>query len=263
MPIITVQTIKGVVLTTDEQKRELLRRMTDTFIDVVGEVARPYTYCIINETPTYEWSIAGKPLPDLAFLYGPDYAAMHQRANGLMRAYVENSQPEAQSPAEKAEHAERVWRGDVPATTSAEDTHKAIFQRWFEEAWNKGNFDVADELIDPNFSVHGAGGQAVQTGVEGVKDLVRTWRTAFPDGQMTVDDVIAEGDKVVARLTWRGTHRGDFYGLAATGKSVVATSIGIDRFANGKIVEGWGEVDMLGMMRQLGAIPAPGAGGNA
>ena len=64
MPIITVQTIKGVVLTTDEQKRELLRRMTDTFIDVVGEVARPYTYCIINETPTYEWSIAGQPLPE-------------------------------------------------------------------------------------------------------------------------------------------------------------------------------------------------------
>lgn len=264
MPIITVQAIKGVVLTTDEQKRELLQRMTDTFIDIVGEVARPYTYCIINETPAYEWSIAGKALPDLPFLYGPEYAAMHQRANGLMRAYVEHSQqqPQPQSEADKAAQAERVWRGETSVAESPEERHKATFQRWFDEAWNKGNFDVADELIDPNFTVHGAGGQPIPTGVEGVKDLVRVWRTAFPDGHMTIEDVIAEGDKVVARLTWRGTHLGEFYGVAPTGKRVAATSIGIDRFANGKIVEGWGEVDMLGMLRQLGALPAPAADGS-
>ena len=79
MPIITIQAIQGVVLTSPEQKRELLQKMTDTFISVVGEVARPYTYCLIQETPLMEWSIAGKPLPDLPFLYGPEYAAMHAK----------------------------------------------------------------------------------------------------------------------------------------------------------------------------------------
>jgi 4-oxalocrotonate tautomerase len=90
MPIITIQTIKGVVLTSDEQKRDLLKKMTDTFISVVGELARPYTYCLIQETPLYEWSLAGVPLPDLPFLYGPEYAAMHANANSVMRAYVES-----------------------------------------------------------------------------------------------------------------------------------------------------------------------------
>ena len=92
MPIITIQTIKGVVLTSDEQKRDLLKKMTDTFISVVGELARPYTYCLIQETPLYEWSLAGVPLPDLPFLYGPEYAAMHANAHAVMRAYVESQQ---------------------------------------------------------------------------------------------------------------------------------------------------------------------------
>jgi 4-oxalocrotonate tautomerase len=92
MPIITVKVIKGVVLTSDEQKRELLEKMTDAFIGVVGDVARPYTYCIIEETPLFEWSIGGRPLPDLPFLYGPEYAEMHSKANALMKAYIE-SQP--------------------------------------------------------------------------------------------------------------------------------------------------------------------------
>jgi 4-oxalocrotonate tautomerase len=90
VPIITVRVIKGVVLTSDEQKRDLLKKMTDTFISVVGDVARPYTYCIIEETPLYEWSIGGVPLPDLPFLYGPEYAQMHANANALMKAYVES-----------------------------------------------------------------------------------------------------------------------------------------------------------------------------
>ena len=92
MPIITIQVIEGVVLTSPEQKRELLKKMTDTFISVVGDVARPYTYCIIQETPPMEWSIAGTPLPDLPFLYGPEYAGMHKKANEIMRKFIE-SQP--------------------------------------------------------------------------------------------------------------------------------------------------------------------------
>ena len=89
MPIITVQAIKGVVLVSDEQKRELLQKMTDAFISVVGEVARPYTYCLIQETPLYEWSVGGHPLPDLQWLYGPDYVGMHAKANEIMKGYVD------------------------------------------------------------------------------------------------------------------------------------------------------------------------------
>lgn len=99
MPIITVKVIKGVVLTSDEQKRDLLKKMTDTFISVVGDVARPYTYCIIEETPVYEWSIGGVPLPDLPFLYGPDYAEMHRKANELMRAWTDSMNNAAAAPA--------------------------------------------------------------------------------------------------------------------------------------------------------------------
>jgi len=114
MPIITVQVIKGVVLTSDEQKRELLKKMTDAFISVVGDVARPYTYCIIQETPVYEWSIAGTPLPDLPFLYGPEYAGMHSQANEIMRSFIESQQGDqasgnGASTAEKAKRADEIF----------------------------------------------------------------------------------------------------------------------------------------------------------
>ena len=114
MPIITVQTIKGVVLTSDAQKRELLQKMTDAFISVVGEVARPYTYCIIQETPLMEWSIAGRPLPDLPFLYGPEYAGMHKKANEIMQSFVESqaNQPAALTAAEKEARAQNQWTGE-------------------------------------------------------------------------------------------------------------------------------------------------------
>jgi 4-oxalocrotonate tautomerase len=120
MPIITIQAIEGVVLTSPEQKRELLQKMTDTFISVVGEVARPYTYCIIKEIPNKEWSIAGTPLPDLPFLYGPKYAEMHKTANEIMRKFVESqSSQTAAQPSDggsgngdvSRERAHAAWNG--------------------------------------------------------------------------------------------------------------------------------------------------------
>lgn len=125
MPIITVKVIKGVVLTSDEQKRDLLKKMTDAFIGVVGDVARPYTYCIIEETPLYEWSIGGQPLPDLPFLYGPEYAEMHAKANAMMKAYIESqSAPAAPAAApvenvpagghdEWSKRAQDIWAGST------------------------------------------------------------------------------------------------------------------------------------------------------
>ncbi|MFN2188894.1 MAG: tautomerase family protein [Candidatus Promineifilaceae bacterium] len=110
MPIITIQAIEGVVLTSKEQKQELLKKMTDTFIEVVGEVARPYTYCVIQETPVGEWSIAGVPLPDLPFLYGPEYSEMHAKANEIMRSYVaQMEQAHEDEEAEKRARAEEQW----------------------------------------------------------------------------------------------------------------------------------------------------------
>jgi 4-oxalocrotonate tautomerase len=113
MPVITVQFIKDVVA-NDAQKQEILVKVTDAFLSVVGEVARPYTYCIIQETPQQEWSIGGKAMPDLAFLIGPEYAAMHAKANGIMSAFVE--QTKAQKAASGADDgtdalAEKMWQG--------------------------------------------------------------------------------------------------------------------------------------------------------
>mgnify|MGYP000905599541 FL=1 len=139
------------------------------------------------------------------------------------------------------------------------EENEAIIRRWLEEGWTNGNLSVADELIDPDFTAHVAGGQAVPSGPDGVRQIVTAWRTGFPDGRMVIDDLIGVADKVVIRMTWRGTHQGDFYGIAPTNRQVSVTSIGIDRVVNGKIVEGWGEVDMLGMYQQLGVIAAPGS----
>jgi 4-oxalocrotonate tautomerase family enzyme len=114
MPIITVQFIKDVVA-NDEQKRELIVKLTDTFISVVGEVARPYVYCIIQETPQMEWGIGGKPMPDLGFLIGPEYRGMHAKSNEIMGAVVEQAtQQGAAGGDQKAERdalAEKMWLG--------------------------------------------------------------------------------------------------------------------------------------------------------
>jgi predicted ester cyclase len=119
--------------------------------------------------------------------------------------------------------------------------------------------DVADDIVSSHFLVHGAGGQDVQAGNQGVKELVRTWRVAFPDGNMAVLDDIAEGNFVGVRLLWTGTHTGDFYGIPPSGNKVSCLSIGIDQVGDdGKISGGWGELDMLGLMTQCGGLPPMG-----
>lgn len=140
---------------------------------------------------------------------------------------------------------------------------KEIIRRWNEEGWSGGRYDLAHEIISPNMTVHGAGGQTVGMGPDGLIDLIRTWRTAFPDGHMEIDDLIVEGDTVAIRNTWYGTHQEEFYGVPASGKSVAVTSVGIDRVQDGLVSEGWGELDMVGMMQQMGALPMVGPGAAA
>ena len=138
--------------------------------------------------------------------------------------------------------------------------HRALFSRWFEELWNKKNYSITHELVADEFTAHGAGGQDIKQGPDGVAGMVKVWHQACPDGRMTMDDIITEGEMSVIRMTFRGTQTGEFYGIPASNKKVEVTSIGIDRVVGGRIHEGWGELNMLGMMQQMGAIPSPDQG---
>ena len=122
--------------------------------------------------------------------------------------------------------------------------NKAIVRRLWEEVWNQNNLAVCDEIFDADYAEH-------------ERSFVPRLRNAFPDLRFTVEDMIAEDDKVVSRYILTGTHQGEFMGIAATGKPVHVDCIWIHRLENDRIVEGrkWGQFDALGMMRQLGAFP--------
>ncbi len=143
---------------------------------------------------------------------------------------------------------------------STPEEAKAVVRRWNEEGWSGGNYDLAYEIISPTMTVHGAGGQKIGMGPDALIGLIRTWRTAFPDGYMSIEDLVVEGDLVGVRNTWHGTHTAEFYGIPPSGNWVEVTSIGLDRVVDGQVVEGWGEMDMVGMMQQLGALPLVGPG---
>ena len=137
------------------------------------------------------------------------------------------------------------------------EENKAIIRRNCEEILNKGDLAVAGETIANNYVYHGSGGQEFK-GPEGFKQFITMLRTAFPDFHCTVEDMFAEGDKVAHRLTLRGTHKGEFMGIAPTGKQVAITANVISRFAGGKEVEAWSNLDDLGMMQQMGVAPPTG-----
>ena len=142
----------------------------------------------------------------------------------------------------------------LPMLTEA---NKASVRRFYDEAFNKKNRAAIDEFIDPNQVDHAAP-PGTPGGLAGAKQTIGMYLTAFPDLHFTVEDMIADGDKLVARLTVRGTQQGAFMGIPPTGKHVTVTAIDISRMAGGKSVEHWIEMDTLGMMQQLGVIPAPG-----
>ena len=137
------------------------------------------------------------------------------------------------------------------------EAHKTSARRFYDEVFNKKNRAAIDEFIDPNQVDHAAP-PGTPGGLAGAKQTIGMYLTAFPDLHFTVEDMIAEGDKLVARLTVRGTQQGAFMGIPPTGKHVTVTAIDISRMAGGKSVEHWIEMDTLGMMQQLGVIPAPG-----
>lgn len=126
-----------------------------------------------------------------------------------------------------------------------------IARRYYEEVWDMGDLDAADELVAPEIVLN-----SWAPGMDALKGVITSTRESFPDLKYTLEDVIVAGDKVVVRFTFRGTHRGVYRDLAPTGTEVAYTGIGIWRVADGKLVEHWSNVDLYGLMQQLGAIPS-------
>lgn len=128
--------------------------------------------------------------------------------------------------------------------------NKAKFQLLYDEILNKGNLDAFEELCAPNFVKH-AIPPSPDYGIEGSKQSVLMLRKALPDIKYTVDDMIEDGDKLVARWSAKGTHKGEFMGIPPTGKQVTFSGIEIIRVEDGKAVEEWEELDRAGLMQQL------------
>ena len=138
--------------------------------------------------------------------------------------------------------------------------NKAIIRRWIEEAWNKGNVEVADELYAADFKAKDSNDPTkILRGPEGIKQYVIETRTALPDIRFTIDHLVAEGDTVVGAFTIRGTHKGALFGIPPTGKIAVFSAVDIWRFERSKIVERHLAVmDRLSILQQLGIIPPMG-----
>jgi len=137
------------------------------------------------------------------------------------------------------------------------EENKAVVRRFIEGVWNNGNLDLIDELISEDHVDHDPGQAALSDGREGVRAFVEMYRTAYPDSHIELGEMIAEGDLVAAPWTGTGTHTGELLGIDPTGRSVTISGIVIDRVRDGQIVESWANYDVLGMLLQLGALPAP------
>jgi steroid delta-isomerase-like uncharacterized protein len=138
--------------------------------------------------------------------------------------------------------------------TAAEKANIAIVRKFFDVGPSKGDIAAADALLHPEFSLHTplpTPGPAI----EEMNTVITTCRAAFHGLHVTIDDIMADGNKVIARFTARGTHNGEFMSVPPTGKAITLTAIEIFRVKDGKIVELWGEVNMMGLMQQLGMLP--------
>ena len=136
--------------------------------------------------------------------------------------------------------------------------NKDIIRRYYNDMWNRWDMAVADEIIAEDITFRGSLAVTVQAR-DGFKQYVDLVRSAFPDFHNAIDDLIAEGDRVVARLTYSGTHQGELFGVAPTGRQVTYAGVAIFHIANGQVIDGWVMGDTLGVMRQIGARTIPDA----
>ena len=128
-----------------------------------------------------------------------------------------------------------------------------MFRRVMEQGFSKGNMNVLEEVMAPDF-IENEAGAGEGRGLEGVKDIVRMLRTAFPDLHATIEDSFAAGDRICARVTFRGTNTGEFQGMPPTGREAVWGAIDVCRFADGRMAEHCGQIDRLGLLEQLGVV---------
>jgi steroid delta-isomerase-like uncharacterized protein len=132
---------------------------------------------------------------------------------------------------------------------------KAISRRLLEEAFTQGRLEIVDEIVAAGYVAHDPASPEPVKGPDGLKAFITVYREAFPDLRATVEEQIAEGDKVLTRWSARGTHEGELLGIPPTGKQSTVTGMTLDRFEGGKIAESWDNWDTLGMLQQLGVVP--------
>lgn len=131
------------------------------------------------------------------------------------------------------------------------EQNKALYRRFLEEVFNDGQIDRADQFLSPSYILHDAP-PGTPPGPEAVKQVVTMFRKAFPDLKIAIEELVAEEDKVCARATTRGTHKGTFFGVPATGKAVTMSGLTMVRIDDGRIIESWVKNDISGLMRQIG-----------
>ena len=136
------------------------------------------------------------------------------------------------------------------------EEHKTLIRRWWDGLSQGNAAQLIDEVYAPDYVMHDPSLPEPVRGLDGVREFIAAVTAAFPDGRATVEDLVAEGDRVVQRVTFRGTHQAEFLGVPATGKEVTVWVMVVSRMAGGKVAEEWQLVDGLGMMQQLGALPA-------
>lgn len=146
--------------------------------------------------------------------------------------------------------------GEAANSLSVEE-NKAVVRRVIEEMFNKGNLDVADELIATDYVDHDPAMPEEVRGPEGFKQFVAAYRSGFPDLHVEIEDQVAEGDRLSTRWTATGTHEGDLWGIAPTGKWVTLPGMEISRISDGKLAEPWEGYDSMLIMQQLGVVPSP------
>jgi steroid delta-isomerase-like uncharacterized protein len=132
------------------------------------------------------------------------------------------------------------------------EANAAIARRYYEEVWDQGTLAAIDELVAPSIVLNDWA-----PGLDGLKKVITSTRASFPDLYYTLEDIIAAGDKVVVRFKFHGTHQGTYRGIPPTGKPIAYSGIGIWRLAAGQLVEHWSNIDLYGLMQQLGAVAQP------
>ena len=141
---------------------------------------------------------------------------------------------------------------------ATEQATKEFARRWNEEIWGQQNTDIIDDLVDEDFVGYDPSRPEPVRGPEGVREVVEMLFSAFPDTQVDLEEIVAEGDRIAMRITASGTHEGEFMGIEPTGEEMEVEVMSFQRIEDGKAVEEWQIVDTLGMLQQLGAVELPG-----